>query len=227
MGDLFRHYTRRDGTTLDGPGIQDLAATEAPAEAKKLDGLMQDTLAKMQVMKDRADSGKEAYDQMIGSGNSEGNAIVQGAIDGLIAQTRGIEALVTAMKLSIKVEGSDSLDNPSAVNAQLISDAALFLGIRSRDSLQRRQRAAQAFLQIDGRLPAQQAARQRDVRQRRRGSSFGRGRSSIREPVLTIAITRSASSRTVKSPGLPRLTGESGPCSRSIRRRMPSIRSST
>jgi putative iron-regulated protein len=56
-----------------------------------------------------------AYDQMIGAGNTEGNALVQSAIDSLVAQTRGIEGLVTAMNLSIKVEGSDSLDNPSAV----------------------------------------------------------------------------------------------------------------
>lgn len=111
-------YTRRDGSRLDGPGLQDLASEEAPADAKALDTRMQDTLAKMQAMKDRADSGKEAYDQMIAAGNTEGNAVVQAAIDGLIAQTHAIEALVTAMKLSIKVEGSDSLDNPSAVNAQ-------------------------------------------------------------------------------------------------------------
>ena len=111
-------YTRRDGSRLDGPGLQDLASEEAPAEANALDTRMQDTLAKMQAMKDRADSGKEAYDQMIAAGNTEGNAVVQAAIDGLIAQTHAIEALVTAMKLSIKVEGSDSLDNPSAVNAQ-------------------------------------------------------------------------------------------------------------
>jgi putative iron-regulated protein len=110
--------TRRDGSTLEGPGIQDLAATAAPDQGKAVDTLMQDTLAKMQVMKDRADGGTEAYDQMIGSGNTEGNAIVQAAIDGLVAQTRGIEALVTAMKLSIKVEGSDSLDNPSAAGGQ-------------------------------------------------------------------------------------------------------------
>jgi putative iron-regulated protein len=109
---------RRDGTTLDGPGLQDLAATAAPEQAKAVDGLMQDTLAKMQVMKDRADSGKESYDQMIGSGNAEGNAVVQAAIDGLVAQTRGFEALVSSMKLAIKIEGSDSLDNPSAVKTE-------------------------------------------------------------------------------------------------------------
>jgi putative iron-regulated protein len=66
-------------------------------------------------MKDKADSGTMSYDQMIGAGNAEGNALVQAAIDSLVAQTRGIEALVTAMNLSINVEGSDSLDNPTAV----------------------------------------------------------------------------------------------------------------
>ena len=41
----------------------------------------------------------EAYDQMIGEGNAEGNAVVQAAIDGLIAQTRGIERAVALLEL--------------------------------------------------------------------------------------------------------------------------------
>ena len=40
---------------------------------------------------------------------------VQAAIDALVAQTRAIEAVVADLGLTIKVEGSDSLDNPSAV----------------------------------------------------------------------------------------------------------------
>ena len=57
-----------------------------------------------------------AYDQMIGEGNEAGNAKVQAAIDALTAQTKAIEAAVAALKLSpIAFEGSDSLDNPSAV----------------------------------------------------------------------------------------------------------------
>ncbi len=53
---------------------------------------------------------------MIGEGNTEGNAVVQGAIDGLIAQTRGIERVVALLKLDdVTVEGSDSLDNPDVV----------------------------------------------------------------------------------------------------------------
>ena len=53
---------------------------------------------------------------MIGVNNPEGNAIVQAAIDALMDQTRTIERIVTALKLKpIKLEGSDSLDNPSKV----------------------------------------------------------------------------------------------------------------
>lgn len=106
---------RRDGSVLDGPGIEDLAKAEVPQAAARLDTDMQATLAAFKAMKDKADGGAMAYDQMIGAGNAEGNALVQAAIDSLVAQTRGIEALVTAMNLSIKVEGSDSLDNPAAV----------------------------------------------------------------------------------------------------------------
>ena len=106
---------RRDGTTLDGPGLQDYAAIHAPDEAKALDRLMADTLARLAAIKDKADSGAMAYDQMISKGNTEGNGLVQAAIDGLVAQTRGIEALVGALNISVSVEGSDSLDNPAAV----------------------------------------------------------------------------------------------------------------
>jgi putative iron-regulated protein len=109
---------RRDGTVLEGPGVQDFAMTAVPETARTLDGLMQETLTRLKAIKDKADSGAMAYDQMIGKGNTEGNALVQSAIDGLVAQTRGIEALVADLKLAIKVEGSDSLDNPSAIKQQ-------------------------------------------------------------------------------------------------------------
>ena len=57
-----------------------------------------------------------AYDQMIGEGNPEGNAIVQAAIDGLLDQTRTIEKIGGALDLGpLELEGSDSLDNPEAV----------------------------------------------------------------------------------------------------------------
>ena len=56
------------------------------------------TMAKMQAMAERART-IEAYDQMIAEGNTEGNAVVQAAIDGLIDQTRSIERAVAALEL--------------------------------------------------------------------------------------------------------------------------------
>jgi putative iron-regulated protein len=104
---------RRDGSTLEGPGIALLAQAKASAEANKLEGLMSDAEKKLGTIRDRAESGQEAYDQMIGQGNEEGNKLVQSAIDALVAH--GLEAVVAALNLKITVEGSDSLDNPSTV----------------------------------------------------------------------------------------------------------------
>jgi putative iron-regulated protein len=58
----------------------------------------------------------EAYDQMIAEGNAEGNAVVQVAIDGLVAQAKTVERVIASLDLgTIELEGSDSLDNPNAV----------------------------------------------------------------------------------------------------------------
>lgn len=73
------------------------------------------TLAAFKAMKARAEGG-EAYDQMIGEGNEEGNAVVQAAVDALVDQTTSIERVVKVLELDeIAFEGSDSLDNPGAV----------------------------------------------------------------------------------------------------------------
>jgi putative iron-regulated protein len=56
---------------------------------------------------------------MIGEGNAEGNAVVQKVVDALLDQTKSIERAVAALDLkAIEFEGSDSLDNPSAVQAE-------------------------------------------------------------------------------------------------------------
>ena len=108
-------YIRTDGTILAGPSLSQLVAERDPALDAELRSLLDDTVAKMEVMKARGDT-VEKYDQMIGEGNTEGNAVVQAAIDGLIAQTRGIERVVALLALdNVSVEGSDSLDDPAAV----------------------------------------------------------------------------------------------------------------
>jgi len=67
-------------------------------------------------MKDTADRRVMAYDQMIGEGNAAGNKIIQDVVDGLVAQAKAIESAMAPLGLTgVSFEGSDSLDNPSAV----------------------------------------------------------------------------------------------------------------
>lgn len=108
-------YTRIDGSTLEGPSISQIVASRDRGVDAELKSNLAKTVSLMKVLANRAES-VEAYDQMIGEGNTEGNAVVQAAIDGLVTQTRSIERAVVALGLnSIEVEGSDSLDSPNAV----------------------------------------------------------------------------------------------------------------
>ncbi|MGO4706920.1 imelysin family protein [Microvirga sp. 2MCAF38] len=108
-------YTRPDGQVVQGAGFADYAKAKAPEEAAKLEAAMANATAKLRAIKDRADSGKEAYDQMIAEGNAEGNKVVQEGVDALVAQARAVEALVKKLGLTIKMEGSKSLDDPKSV----------------------------------------------------------------------------------------------------------------
>lgn len=108
-------YTRVDGTKMTGPSLKALVAEKDAALDTELTGKLETTVAAMQAMAKRAET-TEAYDQMIGEGNAEGNAVVQAAIDGLIDQTKSIERVISSLELgTIELEGSDSLDNPNAV----------------------------------------------------------------------------------------------------------------
>lgn len=108
-------YTRLDGSVVSGPSISDMVKAVDPALDKELSDKLDVTVAKMEAIKARALAG-EAYDQQIAEGNTEGNATVQAAIDGLVDQTKSIERVVSALKLdAIAFEGSDSLDAPDKV----------------------------------------------------------------------------------------------------------------
>jgi len=108
-------YERIDGTVVTGPALSDLVKAKAPELDAEMRARLGATVAAMQVLRDRAESG-EAYDQMIGAGNAAGNAVVQAAIDALVLQTRSIERVVVALQADdVSIEGSDSLDSPGAV----------------------------------------------------------------------------------------------------------------
>lgn len=108
-------YTRVDGTKMTGPSLSELVAAKDPALDTEMKAKLEKTLSAMNAMAKRAET-IEAYDQMIGEGNTEGNATVQAAIDGLIDQTKTIERVIASLDLgTVELEGSDSLDNPEAV----------------------------------------------------------------------------------------------------------------
>ena len=109
-------YKRIDGTVVQGPALTDLVKAKAPGLDEEMRRKLDATLAAMTVMKKLSDSGQMAYDQMIGDGNAKGNAMVQAAIDALLDQTKSIEKIVAVLDLGpLELEGSDSLDNPTAV----------------------------------------------------------------------------------------------------------------
>ncbi len=115
MNVYMGQYQRTDGSIVRGASLSDLVkARDAGLDAEmraKLDA----TFKAMQAMKRHAEE-VETYDQMIAQGNEKGNAVVQAAIDGLVAQTRSIERVIGALELGeIQLEGSDSLDKPGAV----------------------------------------------------------------------------------------------------------------
>ena len=108
-------YSRVDGAKLTGPSLYQLVHARDSAIANELKAGLATTQSAMQVLVDQAIAG-QAFDQLIGEGNAEGNGYVQAAIDGLIAQTRSIERAAHVLSLdNVDIETSDSLDNSDAV----------------------------------------------------------------------------------------------------------------
>lgn len=110
------HY--EGSKTVKGASIAAYARAAAPEAAKRVDEAMANTEAKLKALHDAAQSGGMAYDQMLAAGNDAGNKLVLDGVEALVAQARAVEAVVGALKLTVKIEGSDSLDNPSAVSAK-------------------------------------------------------------------------------------------------------------
>ncbi|WP_336233655.1 imelysin family protein [Thalassospira sp. CH_XMU1458] len=109
-------YTRVDGSVVEGPSLSDLVAANDAALDTELRAKLAASVVAGKVMVTRAQDG-EAFDQLIAMGNEDGNAVVQAFVDALVDQTKSIEQIIAAVGIDgIEFEGSDSLDNPAAVN---------------------------------------------------------------------------------------------------------------
>jgi putative iron-regulated protein len=115
MNVWYGRYRKADGTMLEGPGLAAYVAGKDKAAADRVNAAFDATLAKLDLVRQSAESGKMAYDQMLAAGNDEGNRMLQDVVDGLVAQTRAVEGVVSLLKLKVSVEGSDALDNPGKV----------------------------------------------------------------------------------------------------------------
>jgi putative iron-regulated protein len=108
-------YVRIDGTLVSGPSLADLVASTDPALDAEMAGKLDATMMALGRIKTAAEAGF-AYDQMLAQGNAAGEALIMGGVTALIDQTRTIERITAALGVEgIAIEGSDSLDNPSAV----------------------------------------------------------------------------------------------------------------
>ncbi|MFY0659516.1 MAG: peptidase [Shimia sp.] len=108
-------YVRVDGSLVSGPSVSDLVAEVNADLDAELQAKLSTTMMSLGRIKTAAEAGF-SYDQMLERGNAAGEALVMGGVDGLVDQTKSIEAAVTALGLdNLAFEGSDSLDNPDAV----------------------------------------------------------------------------------------------------------------
>jgi putative iron-regulated protein len=111
-------YRRIDRSLVSGPSVSDLVKAKAPEVDAELRAKLDATMEAVNALYLRALT-TESYDQMIGEGNQEGNAVVQRVVDALLDQTKAIERAVSALELkSIEFEGSDSLDDPGKVEQE-------------------------------------------------------------------------------------------------------------
>ncbi len=108
-------YVRINGSRVSGPSLSDLVAEADKDLDAELTGKLNTTMLKLGAIKSAAEAGF-SYDQMLARGNKGGEALIMGGVNALVDQTKSIERVVSALSLhDIDFEGSDSLDNPTAV----------------------------------------------------------------------------------------------------------------
>ena len=108
-------YVGIDGRVVEGASLSGLVEAADPTVDADLTAAINASVTALGELKATAEAGT-AYDQMLDANNAVAGAVVQRAVDALVAQTKEIERAVAALKLEqIAFEGSDSLDNPGAV----------------------------------------------------------------------------------------------------------------
>lgn len=102
-------YKRTDGTSVDGPSIEDMLLVLAAPEHAEMSARVESTELAAQALVDLAEAGKP-YDVLIANGNAEGEEAINRLVNALMDETRAIEKVIGALGLqNVSIEGSDSL----------------------------------------------------------------------------------------------------------------------
>ena len=103
-------------TTIAGPGLSQLVKGADKKLDDEITQKLSKTMDKMATLVKSAENG-EAFDQLIASGNKNGEKIIIEIVEALSSQTKSLEKVSPLLKLNnIEFEGSDSLDAPEKVN---------------------------------------------------------------------------------------------------------------
>ncbi len=108
-------YTRTDGSVVSGASVSDLVKDKDEAADQRVRAALDQSVERLGDIVKRAET-VEAYDQMIGEGNADGNAVIEKGIAALIAQAKELERAIAALGLqNVAFEKSNSLDAPDKV----------------------------------------------------------------------------------------------------------------
>lgn len=108
-------YVGIDGTLTTGPSVAELVAAKDPEADAAMREALDRSVQALGEIKTAAEAGF-SYDMMLARGSEAGEALIGGAVEALVAQTRAVERAVAALDLApIAIEGSDSLDNPTSI----------------------------------------------------------------------------------------------------------------
>lgn len=102
-------FLRSDGTRLTGPGLSSLVAALDPATDSALRTRLDATRDRLQRIVDSAERDNVHFDQLIASGNTQGNQLVRDALLALVEQTAAIEQV--ANRLGITELNPDTADH--------------------------------------------------------------------------------------------------------------------
>lgn len=102
-------YTRVNGRSVDGVGLEDLLRAEFPAVHAEMNARLEETELAMTALVEAGQSGN-TYDVLIANGNSEGEAMINRIVTALMEETRSIEKVINSLQLqNVSIEGSSSL----------------------------------------------------------------------------------------------------------------------